>query len=329
MPRGARARGGFDTRRLCRYRSRDEARRGDANSDGRKRIHDCRERTCRGGHPHPVRQCHTTARAEGLRAGYRVAGQSHGGRARGDGTACRPWHRIRQVGRSGQRDREPEGGTRAQSSPPGRVQRARHALSQEGRFRRGTSELREGARAGSRVSLRKAESRNPLRSVSRGFRVRPGQLRCLPAGGAGRQQCGDVDYRSARPGEPLGGRMFRTLNFCMALLLLAAAPAGVADDAVKSAPAPQRDAVKKEQPKAEADAKKKEEPKTKEDVNMSGMSILGNDEAPKSLVIVPWKSSQLATTPAISRLLDDSMQPVDKDVFLRELAYYQIRSNSK
>jgi hypothetical protein len=123
--------------------------------------------------------------------------------------------------------------------------------------------------------------------------------------------------------------MFRTLNFCMALLLLAAAPAGVADDAVKSAQAPQREAVKKEQPKAEADAKKKEEPKAKEDVNMSGMSILGNDEAPKSLVIVPWKSSQLATTPAISRLLDDSMQPVDKDVFLRELAYYQIRSNSK
>ncbi|HEX5862761.1 MAG TPA: hypothetical protein VF014_00555 [Casimicrobiaceae bacterium] len=121
--------------------------------------------------------------------------------------------------------------------------------------------------------------------------------------------------------------MFRKLNFCMALLLLAAAAA--ADDAVKSSPAPQREAVKKEQPKAEADAKKKEEPKAKEDVNMSGMSILGNDEAPKSLVIVPWKSSQLGTTPAISRLLDDSTQPVDKEVFLRELAYYQIRSNSK
>ena len=27
--------------------------------------------------------------------------------------------------------------------------------------------------------------------------------------------------------------------------------------------------------------------------SMSGMSILGNDEAPKSLVIIPWKSSQL------------------------------------
>ena len=59
------------------------------------------------------------------------------------------------------------------------------------------------------------------------------------------------------------------------------------------------------------------------------MSILGNDEAPKSLVIVPWKSSQLGDAPGLSKLLDDSTQPVDKDVFLRELAYYQIRTNSK
>lgn len=122
--------------------------------------------------------------------------------------------------------------------------------------------------------------------------------------------------------------MFRTLNICMALLLITAV--AVADDAAKSATATHAEPVKKkEQPKVEADTKKKEEPKSKEDVNMSGMSILGNDEAPKSLVIVPWKTSQLGTTPAISRLLDDSTQPVDKEVFLRELAYYQIRSNSK
>lgn len=65
------------------------------------------------------------------------------------------------------------------------------------------------------------------------------------------------------------------------------------------------------------------------DVAMSGMSILGNDEAPKSLVIVPWKSSQLGDTPGISRLLDDSTQPVDRDVFMRELSYYEIRKGSK
>ena len=65
------------------------------------------------------------------------------------------------------------------------------------------------------------------------------------------------------------------------------------------------------------------------DVTMSGMSILGNDEAPKSLVIVPWKSSQLGDTPGISRLLDDSTQPVDREVFMRELSYYEIKTGSK
>lgn len=62
------------------------------------------------------------------------------------------------------------------------------------------------------------------------------------------------------------------------------------------------------------------------DVVMSGLSILGNEETPKELVIVPWKSSQLADAPGISRLLDDSTQPVDKDVFMRELAYYGLRT---
>jgi hypothetical protein len=65
------------------------------------------------------------------------------------------------------------------------------------------------------------------------------------------------------------------------------------------------------------------------DVKMSGMSILGNEDAPKSLVIVPWKSSQLADMPGVSRLLDSAAQPVDKDVFMRELSYYEFKSGSK
>jgi hypothetical protein len=62
------------------------------------------------------------------------------------------------------------------------------------------------------------------------------------------------------------------------------------------------------------------------DKQMQGMSILGNDDAPKSLVIVPWKSSELGDPLAVSRALDDGRQPVDRDVFLRELDYYAIRA---
>ena len=60
-----------------------------------------------------------------------------------------------------------------------------------------------------------------------------------------------------------------------------------------------------------------------------GMSILGNQEAPKSLVIVPWKSSELGASPGISPMLDDSRQPVDREVFMRALSYYEIRSETK
>ena len=61
---------------------------------------------------------------------------------------------------------------------------------------------------------------------------------------------------------------------------------------------------------------------------LSGISILGNDDAPKSLVIVPWKSSEPANPLDVSRGLDAGRQPVDRDVFLRELDYYEIRAAS-
>ena len=59
------------------------------------------------------------------------------------------------------------------------------------------------------------------------------------------------------------------------------------------------------------------------------MSILGNQEAPKSLVIVPWKSSEIGDPLGLDENLDGSRRPVDKEVFMRELDYYDIRSESK
>lgn len=59
---------------------------------------------------------------------------------------------------------------------------------------------------------------------------------------------------------------------------------------------------------------------------MSGMSILGNQEAPKSLVIIPWNSSELGDDISLSDTLDDRAQAVDKEVFMRELSFYRIRA---
>ncbi len=62
---------------------------------------------------------------------------------------------------------------------------------------------------------------------------------------------------------------------------------------------------------------------------LSGMSILGNEEAPRSLVIVPWKSSEIGEDISLTDTLDDRALPVDKEVFLRELRFYAIRSGEE
>lgn len=63
----------------------------------------------------------------------------------------------------------------------------------------------------------------------------------------------------------------------------------------------------------------------KEVKELSGISIIGNKEAPKSLYIVPWKSSEVGVeTDLVSSLMDDSLKPLDKEVFTRELEFYEL-----
>ena len=98
--------------------------------------------------------------------------------------------------------------------------------------------------------------------------------------------------------------MVRQIACCIALILLPAAALG--EKPAKSA----------------APGKKGEKV-------LSGMSVVGNDDAPKSLVIVPWKSSEVGDTLGFASGLDDGRQPVDRDVFMRELSYYQIRTGRR
>ena len=89
--------------------------------------------------------------------------------------------------------------------------------------------------------------------------------------------------------------MYRKLSLCLYLVLFTAV-AAVAQDA---------------ETKKEQDAKE-----------MSGMSIVGNDEAPKSLYIVPWKSSEIGVETSLNTLLNEGDVPVDRDVFKRQLDFY-------
>jgi len=57
---------------------------------------------------------------------------------------------------------------------------------------------------------------------------------------------------------------------------------------------------------------------------LAGMSIVGNDEAPKSLYIVPWKSSEIGVQNSLDMKWNESDGPVDRDVFMRQLEFYQV-----
>ena len=95
--------------------------------------------------------------------------------------------------------------------------------------------------------------------------------------------------------------MSRTLVFSLTLLLL---------------PAVLQAQDKKRDPASGSEAKA-----------VSGISIVGNNEAPKSLYIVPWKGSELGGDAGLTPgLLDARMAPVDKEVFMREIHYHELRS---
>jgi len=106
------------------------------------------------------------------------------------------------------------------------------------------------------------------------------------------------------------------------LVLTAVAFAAAGAVMAQDKPAAEKPAA--EQPAAPQAGASPTDPKS-----MSGMSILGNQDAPKSLVIVPWKSSEIGNGIGVSRALDTSIRAVDRDVFMRELKYYGIRSGGQ
>lgn len=52
--------------------------------------------------------------------------------------------------------------------------------------------------------------------------------------------------------------------------------------------------------------------------------VTGNRELPKVLYIVPWKKADMGELPAqpFNTLLDEVLTPVDRDVFRREVTYF-------
>src|SRR6266446_2967343 len=143
-----------------------------------------------------------------------------------------------------------------------------------------------------------------------------------------------MDCRPSQSRKKTGGAMRKTSVYWILLGVLVLAPTALL---AQQTAQPKTKAAQGQTAKPEAKIPTEEaQPKTEDDGKLTsipgskalGMSILGNQEAPKALVIVPWKSSELGNGPGVSTLLDDSRRPVDKEVFMRMLSYYEIRSEA-
>ena len=62
-----------------------------------------------------------------------------------------------------------------------------------------------------------------------------------------------------------------------------------------------------------------------ERITMDETAVIGNQELPKVLYIVPWKKSELPglNKPPLDALIDDALQPLDRNVLKRQIEYYE------
>jgi hypothetical protein len=63
----------------------------------------------------------------------------------------------------------------------------------------------------------------------------------------------------------------------------------------------------------------------KDRLDLESSQITGNRELPKVLYIVPWRSAELGDLVGrpVNSLLDEVLEPVDRDVFRRQNRYYE------
>lgn len=66
-------------------------------------------------------------------------------------------------------------------------------------------------------------------------------------------------------------------------------------------------------------------------LDMKGTSVIGNQELPKMLYVVPWKNSELPdmNAPPLGSLIDEILQPLDREEFQREVNYYHTLHDAK
>ncbi|MFK8051902.1 MAG: hypothetical protein AB8F65_02925 [Woeseiaceae bacterium] len=66
-------------------------------------------------------------------------------------------------------------------------------------------------------------------------------------------------------------------------------------------------------------------PRTVDSLELESTKVTGNQELPQVLYIVPWKSSDLGDLVGrpVNTLLDEVLAPADREVFVRQIQYYE------
>ena len=77
-----------------------------------------------------------------------------------------------------------------------------------------------------------------------------------------------------------------------------------------------------------AESRSSARPQGNDRLELDTTIVTGNRELPKVLYIVPWKRADLGELPSqpFNSLLDEILQPVDRDVFRREVTYFGVIS---
>lgn len=61
-------------------------------------------------------------------------------------------------------------------------------------------------------------------------------------------------------------------------------------------------------------------------IELDGARIFGNKDSPNITYIVPWKDEKLEPlrVQPITNLFEEALAPIDRDVFVREVEYYEL-----
>ena len=104
-----------------------------------------------------------------------------------------------------------------------------------------------------------------------------------------------------------------------------APPDSAAPAAAPAAAKPSARPAAAPRPAAAAANKPAQKSGAKDRLDLDSTQITGNRELPKVLYIVPWRSAELGDLVGrpVNSLLDEVLEPVDRDVFRRQNRYFE------